>query len=163
MKSGILKEFDHILNLFLKWGSIGCLITLLFFVAAGVFVRFVPISSLGWADEIIEMAFAWMVFLGATALWRDRSHFRVELFPEWLAGTKAGRILEIFLSFMAFLFLLIFTYEGGILTIRATDRSPILEITRTYFYLVMPIAGTIMIGYTIRNLWSFLRGRSSPK
>lgn len=164
MKSGILRKFDQILSLFLKWGSIGCLTTLLFFVAAGVFVRFVPISSLGWADEIIEMAFAWMVFLGATALWRDRSHFRVDVLPEKLAGSKIGLVLEIFLSVLAFIFLLIFTYEGGALSIRATDRSPILEITRTFFYMVMPIAGAIMIGYTIRDLLSlFLKDRSSPK
>jgi TRAP-type C4-dicarboxylate transport system permease small subunit len=140
-----------------------CLVSLWILISAGVFVRFFPITSMGWADEIIELGFAWMVFLGASALWRDRSHFRVELFPEWLAGTKVGRILEIFLSFMAFLFLLIFTYEGGILTIRATDRSPILEITRAYFYLVMPIAGAIMMGYTIRDLWKFFRCKSSPK
>ena len=163
MKSGILKKFDHRLNLFLKWGSIGCLITLLFFVAAGVFVRFVPISSLGWADEIIEMAFAWMVFLGATALWRDRSHFHVDVFPEKLAGSKVGLVLEIFLSVLAFIFLLIFTYEGGILSIRATDRSPILENTRTFFYMVMPISGAIMIGYTVRDLWLLFFRKSSLK
>jgi TRAP-type C4-dicarboxylate transport system permease small subunit len=165
MKSGILKKFDHRLNLFLKWGSIGCLIALLFFVAAGVFVRFVPISSMGWGDEIIELAFAWMVFLGATALWRERSHFRVDVLPEKLAGSKIGLLLEIFLSVLAFIFLLIFTYEGGILSIRATDRSPILEITRTFFYMVMPISGAIMVGYTIRDLisLSFFQKRSSPE
>lgn len=163
MEREILNKVDRIIILILKWSSIGCLVALLFFVSAGVFVRFVPISSMGWSDEIIELAFAWMVFLGATALWRDRSHFRVEVLPERLAGSKAGLVLEILLSFIAFIFLLIFTYEGGVLSIRATDRSPILEITRTFFYMVMPISGAIMIGYTVRDLWSFLHGRSSPK
>jgi len=164
MRREIFKKSEQILSLFLRWGSITCLITLLFFIAAGVFVRFVPISSMGWADEIIEFAFAWMVFLGATALWRARGHFRVEVLSERLAGSKAGRVLEIVLSFIALIFLLIFTYEGGILAIRATDRSPILEITRTFFYMVMPISGAIMIGYTVRDLLSlFLQGRSSPK
>lgn len=163
MKQEIFKKAERILSLVLRWGSIGCLLTLLFLIAAGVFVRFLPISSMGWADEIIEFAFAWMVFLGATALWRERSHFRVDMLPEKLAGSKVGLVLEIFLSVLAFIFLLIFTYEGGILSIRATDRSPILEITRTFFYMVMPISGAIMIGYTIRDFWSFLRGRSSSK
>lgn len=163
MNIEILKKTDRLLSSYLKWGSIACLVILLFFVAAGVFVRFVPISSLGWADEIIEMAFAWMVFLGASALWRERSHFRVEALPLRLAGTKAGQILEIALSLVALVFLIIFTYQGGLLAIRATDRSPILEITRTYFYIIMPIAGAIMAGYTIRDLWLFLRGKSSDK
>lgn len=159
MKREIIRKVDRILLLAMRWGTIACLVSLLFFVAAGVFVRFVPIASMGWADEIIEMAFAWMVFLGASALWRERSHFRVELLPHWFSGSRAGRFLEIVLSFIALLFLFIFTYEGGMLAIRATDRSPILEITRTYFYVVMPIAGAVMISYTIRDLVLLFRGK----
>ena len=158
MKRKIFKKAESILDHIMRWGSIGCLAGLLFFVSAGVFVRFVPISSMGWADEIIEFGFAWMVFLGAAALWRTRSHFRVEVAPERLAGKKSGKVLEIFLSLSAFAFLLIFTYEGGLLAMQATDRSPILEFPRTLWYMVIPISGAIMIGYTIRDLWLFLRG-----
>ena len=125
MKREMIKKAEKVLAQIMKWGSVICLTGLLFFVAAGVFVRFVPISSMGWADEIIEFGFAWMVFLGAAALWRARSHFRVELLPERLAGKKSGRILEIFLSLTAIVFLLVFTYEGGLIAIRATDRSPV--------------------------------------
>ncbi len=163
MKRGLFEKADRYLRDILQLSSIVCLVSLWIFISAGVFLRFFPVTSIGWSDEIIELGFAWMVFLGASALWRDRSHFRVELFPQWLAGTKAGIILEIFLSLMAFIFLVIFTYEAGLLSIRATDRSPILEITRTYFYLVMPIAGAIMIGYTIRDIWSFFHRPSSLK
>src|SRR4030042_4108267 len=111
MKHNILKKTDQILFLILKCGSATCLVGLLFFIAAGVFVRFVPISSMGWADEIIEFGFAWMVFLGAAALWRGRSHFRVEVLPERLAGKRSGKILEIFLNLSALVFLFIFTYQ----------------------------------------------------
>jgi len=163
MKQEILNIADKRLAHIMRWGSIGCLAGLLFFVSAGVFVRFVPISSMGWADEIIEFGFAWMVFLGAAALWRTRSHFRVEVLPLRLGGKKSGRVLEIFLSLSAIIFLLIFTYQGGYLAIRATDRSPILEFPRTLWYMSIPISGAIMIGYTIRDLWLFLRGRSSTR
>jgi TRAP-type C4-dicarboxylate transport system permease small subunit len=161
MKREIFKRAEQKLVHTMRLGSVVCLVGLLFFVSAGVFVRFVPISSMGWADEIIEFGFAWMVFLGAAVLWRGRSHFRVEILPERLAGKKSGRVLEIFLSLCAFAFLLIFTYEGGLIAIRATDRSPILELPRTLWYMIIPISGAIMIGYTIRDLVTFLRGRSS--
>ncbi len=159
MKKEIFKKAESILNHVMRWGSVICFVSLLLFVAAGVFVRFVPISSMGWADEIIEFAFAWMVFLGTAVLWGARSHFRVEILPERLAGKKSGRVLEIFLSLCAFAFLLIFTYEGGLIAIRATDRSPILELPRTLWYMIIPISGAIMIGYTIRDLWLLIRGR----
>lgn len=134
-------------------------------VAAGVFVRFVPISSMGWADEIVELAFAWMVFLGTAALWRERTHFRVELLPHLLTGSWAGDALEVLVDVVSLGFLLVFTYEGAILAMRATDRSPILEYTRTIFYIVMPLAGIIMIGCSVHHLWTLLRGPTgqSPK
>lgn len=157
--NGMIKKAEQGIIKILKWVTIGCLIGLLFFVSAGVFVRFVPVSSMGWADEIIEFAFAWMVFLGASVLWRERSHFRVEVLPMRLKGRISGRVLEIFLSFFALIFLIIFTYEGGMIAIRATDRSPILEFPRTLWYLSIPLSGIVMIGYTIRDLWRFIKGK----
>jgi TRAP-type C4-dicarboxylate transport system permease small subunit len=160
MKREIFGKADRALASIMRWGSVGCLVGLLFFVSAGVFVRFVPISSMGWADEIIEFAFAWMVFLGTAVLWKGRGHFRVEMLQGKLAGKKSEKVLEIFLSLCAIIFLLVFTYEGGLIAIRATDRSPILELPRTLWYLVIPISGAIMIGYTMRDLIALFRGRS---
>jgi TRAP-type C4-dicarboxylate transport system permease small subunit len=158
MSREILKKVDRTLEILLRWGSSICLVGLLSLISAVVFVRFVPIASLGWSDEIIEFAFAWMVFLCAAALWRERTHFRVEVVPGWLSGSKAGRVLEISLSLISLVFLLVFTYEGALLAMKATDRSPIFEYPRTLWYMVMPISGAIMIGYTIRDLVEFFRG-----
>ena len=160
MKRHIFKQAEQTLAEIMKWGSIICLIGLLLFVSAGVFVRFVPVSSMGWADEIIEFAFAWMIFLGAAVLWRARTHFHVEVLPKRFAGKPSGRVLEILLSLCALVFLFVFTYEGGLIAIRATDRSPILELPRTLWYMILPISGVIMIGYTIRDLWLLFRVRS---
>ncbi|NWF92784.1 MAG: TRAP transporter small permease [Syntrophaceae bacterium] len=154
-----LKKAEQMLALLMRWGSVICLVGLLFFVSAGVFVRFVPISSMGWADEIIEFGFAWMVFLGAAVLWRARSHFRVDVVPERLAGKKWGKGLEIFLGFLSLVFLLVFTYQGGLVALQATDRSPILEFPRTLWYMSIPISGAIMIGYTIRDLCLLFLGK----
>jgi len=161
MSREIFKKVDRGLELILKWGSSICLVGLLILVSAVVFVRFVPIVSMGWTDEIVEFAFAWMVFLCSAELWRKRTHFRVEVITDWLGGSKAGRVLEIFLSLTALLFLLVFTYEGALLAMKATDRSPIFELPKTLWYMVIPISGAIMIGYTIRDLIAFFRGRPS--
>ena len=40
---------------------------------------------------------------------------------------------------------------------KATDRSPIFEYPKTLWYLSIPIAGVIMIGYTVRDLWGFFK------
>ncbi len=133
------------------------LVMLVILVAAGVIVRFLPFASMGWADEIIELAFAWLVFLGAAALWRDRTHFRVDLLPTKLGNSKAGLRVEIGLALLALAFFLVFTYQGAWVTYKATDRSPILEFPKYLWYMVMPLSGAMIIGYTIRDLWHFLR------
>lgn len=160
MSQKIFAKADQAIAPTLRWGCIVFMVALIFFVAAGVFVRFVPISSMGWADEIIEFAFAWMVFWGAAALWRDRTHFRVDLIPGLLKNSKAGRVLEIILGLLALIFFLVFTYQGGLVSIKATDRSPIMELPRFLWYGVLPISGGIVIGYTVRDLWLLFRGRS---
>jgi len=155
----MFKKIDRVLELMLRWGSSICLVGLLIIICAVVFVRFVPIASMGWTDEIVEFAFAWMVFLCSAGLWRQRTHFRVEVITEWLGGSKAGRVLEILLSVISLVFFLVFTYEGGLLAIKATDRSPIFEFPKTLWYMSIPISGVIMFGYTIRDLWLLFRDR----
>lgn len=155
----ILARAEVVLAAAMRWGSMLCLVTLLALLTAVVFVRFVPLASMGWSDEIVEFAFAWMVFLGAAALWRDGSHFRVELVPQWLAGSWAGRLLECLLGVLALGFLLVFTYEGWLLTRAANDRTPIFELPKFLWYVVIPLSGLLMTGYTIRDLWRFVGGR----
>ena len=159
MSRQMFKKIDRVLELMLRWGSSICLVGLLILICAVVFVRFVPITSMGWTDEIVEFAFAWMVFLCAAGLWRQRTHFRVEVITEWLGNSKAGRVLQILLSVISLVFFLVFTYEGGLLAIKATDRSPIFEFPKTLWYMSIPISGVIMFGYTIRDLWLLFRDR----
>ena len=157
----MLRKIESGLALSLRWATVGCFVGLLFLIGGGIFARFIPFFPMGWADEVIEWAFAWMVFLGSAALWRERTHFRVDLIPNWLSGSRAGNILEIFLSLLSLAFFLIFTYEGGVLTMRTTDPSPILAWPKALWYLVMPISGVVLIGYTMRDLYLLFRGRTS--
>lgn len=157
MIKDFLNVFDRVMEKFLRWGSIICLVSLLILVAGNVLFRFMPILSMGWADEIIEFFFAWMIFLCAAHLWRERSHFRVELIPNRLTNNKSGRNLEITLCILALFFFFVFAYEGGILSAKATDRSPIMEWPRYLWYFVLPFSGGIIIIYIIRDLYYFIK------
>ena len=156
-----LEKMDRGLAEAMRRVCIAAFVVLIVLVTTLILIRFVPLFSLGWADEIVEMAFAWMTFLGAAVLWRSRSHFRVDLIPSMLAGTRAGQALEIGLSLMSLLFFLVFTYEGAVLTLRTVMPSPILAWPKALWYMIMPIAGLIMIGYTLRDLWLFFHGHTA--
>lgn len=155
-----LEKVDRGLAEAMRRVCIAAFVVLIVLVTTLILIRFVPLFSLGWADEIVEMAFAWMTFLGAAVLWRSRSHFRVDLIPNMLAGTRAGQALEIGLSLTSLLFFLVFTYEGAVLTLRTVTPSPILAWPKALWYMIMPFAGFIMIGYTLRDLWLFFHGHT---
>lgn len=135
------------------------MVALWILVTAAVIFRVVPIMPMGWSDEIVELAFAWMIFLCAADLCRQRKHFVVDLIPNLLAGTRAGHVLGIVLNLLSLAFLLIFTYEGILLSILATDRSPYFELPKILWYGSIAVSGVIMTGYTIRDSWLLFQGK----
>ena len=147
-----LVALDRALSCIMRWIALICFVGLLFLLTGVVFVRFVPIASFGWSDEIVEWGFAWMVFMGAAALWRDNEHFRVKWLETRLTGRKSGKVLALVVETLSVVFIMIMTYYGYKLMVRAHDRSPILELPRHLWYLSVPSAGAIMTGYSIRNL-----------
>jgi len=152
MKQNFFGKVDRVVGITLRGGSSFCITSLWIIVTAIVLFRFLPIFPMGWTDEIVELLFAWMVFSGAAELCRQRKHFIVDLIPNMLAGTRTGHVLGIVVQLLALAFLLVFTYEGVLLTSQATDRSPIFEYPRTLWYLSIPVAKAIMVGYAIRDI-----------
>ena len=152
MKQDFLSKMDGILGISLRGVSSFALVVLWIIVTATVLFRIIPIFPMGWSDEIVELLFAWMVFICSAELGRQRKHFVVDLIPNMIAGTRTGQVLGIVVQLLALAFLLVFTYEGALLAIQATDRSPIFEYPKTLWYMSMPISGAIMLVYTIRDL-----------
>jgi TRAP-type C4-dicarboxylate transport system, small permease component len=152
----ILKKIDNILGCILRWGSTAILGILFILLAANVFVRFVPFTSFGWFDEIIEMLIAWFVFLGAAALWRENEHFVVAFLPDCLKGKAAGQLLDIIINIISIIFITAFTYYSLNLTMRANDWTPVITMPKKLLYASMPVSGAIMIVYSVRNI--FLSG-----
>jgi TRAP-type C4-dicarboxylate transport system permease small subunit len=157
MKQDYVGKVDRIVGIALRGGSSFCISSLWIIVTAIVLFRFLPIFSMGWTDEIVELLFAWMVFFGAAELCRQRKHFTVDLIPNMIAGTRTGHVLGIVVQLLALAFILVFTYEGALLAIQATDRSPVFEYPKTLWYMSIPVSGMIMVGYTIRDLSGFFK------
>lgn len=157
MKQEFLGKADRLLGISLRGVGSFAVVVLWIIVTATVLFRIVPIFSMGWSDEIVELLFAWMVFICSAELGRQKKHFIVDLIPNMIAGTRTGHILNIVIQLLALAFLLVFTYQGFKLTILATDRSPYFELPKWLWYLCIPIAGLIMTGYTVRNLYRLIR------
>lgn len=147
-----LSNLDRTLAFAMRSLCVVCIVLLLMLLSGNVLFRFVPIMSMGWYDEIVEMLFAWLVFIGAAALWRENSHFRVEWLSSKLRNRTAGHVLGVIVELISLFFLVVMTHQGLRLTLLANDWTPILKLSKRLLYVDIPIAGGLMIAYGIRNI-----------
>lgn len=147
-----LKTLDRAVGWLLKWFCIVNMLTLTAVLSAVVFIRFVPVASLSWSDEVVEWLMASLIFLAAAALWRENDHFKITMVAEWLGARPAGRIFTLFLEVLTALFICLFAKYSLDLTLSAGRTSPILSWPMAWWYAPMPICGFIMVAYAIRNV-----------
>jgi TRAP-type transport system small permease protein len=144
---------DRVLDAAMRWVSSACLVILLGIVSLMVLIRFWPVVALGWEDEVVELAFAWMIFLGAAAVWRSREHIVIDFLPQALAGSAAGRRLRVVVDLLTLGFLGVFTWYGWLLTLQSQgNTSPMLVLPRLLWYAAVPASGLVMIGYTVVDM-----------
>lgn len=131
---------------------IGCLGALFLLLFVNVLARIFRLSGLAWFDEVVQGLFAWMVFAGAAALWRERDHFQVDWLPNALpaSGRRLMRILAVSLSVA---FLVAITYYSAALTFSARALTPILDLPVSLFYGAIPLAGAVMLIYSLADLF----------
>jgi TRAP-type C4-dicarboxylate transport system permease small subunit len=148
-----LRFLDRATLAALKSITIIIFLLLTILISANVFVRFVPVASMHWFDEIIEMLYAYLVFYGAAALWINKEHLKI---GDWISGKlirgkTRQRIYKIFLEVIGLVFVLIFTYYSARLTTLAMDVTNVFAIPKKILYSCMPASGAIMVIYSIRN------------
>lgn len=131
------------------------LLLILSLVFYGIVARQVEGASISWADEIIEPAVAWMVFLSAAALWREKSLFTVNLLEDFLSPRVAlmvqGIVETICLIFAAIVF-----FESWKFTATSVEDSPFLDVSKAYWYAAIPVASALMTIYSVRDLLALI-------
>jgi TRAP-type C4-dicarboxylate transport system permease small subunit len=150
----LLKWLDRIVLQASKALTIACFIGLTILVSANVFVRFFPVASLHWFDEIIELLYAYLVFYGTAALWITREHFSV---GDWIGkriitNDSARHVYRLLLEVIVLIFVLVFFFYSFRLTAMALDVTNVFAIPKRVLYSCMPIAAAVMIIYSIRNI-----------
>jgi TRAP-type C4-dicarboxylate transport system permease small subunit len=160
-----LRWIDKVVLNVLKAITITGFILLTVLISANVFVRFFPIVSLHWFDEIIELLYAYMVFYGASALWITKDHISV---GDWISGTivkneRLKHVYGVIVEVLVLIFVLIFFFYSLQLTERALDVTNVFAIPKKILYSCMPVSGAIMIIYSIRNIMVELIGVIKPQ
>ena len=150
---GLLKRIDKVILKTLMAVTITIFVFLTILISANVFVRFFPIVSLHWFDEIIELLYAYLVFYGSAALWISHEHFGVgDWIEKRIKNIRTRSVYKIIIELLVLCFVVIFFYYSLRLTLLARDVTNVFAIPKRVLYSCLPISGVIMILYSIRDL-----------
>lgn len=148
----MLKVVDRYLGVTLRAIAMTCFAILFALLFINVVARTFQLAGFAWFDEIVQGLFAWMVFTGAAALWRENEHFAVNWLETQLQNPMWLKPLQVMISVLCIGFLLAMTIYGYDLFSKSSALTPILQLPTPLFYVVIPISGLVMIIYSIRNL-----------
>jgi TRAP-type transport system small permease protein len=159
-----LKSIDKVILKVLKVVTITSFVFLTILISANVFVRFFPIVSLHWFDEIIELLYAYLVFYGAAALWISREHFGVgDWIEKRIGNIRMRHVYRLVIELLVVCFVVVFFYYSLRLTLLARDVTNVFAIPKRVLYSCLPISGFVMIIYSLRNVTLEIIGIMKPQ
>jgi len=160
----LLIRLDRILGMALRVFSMACLVALTLLLAANIISRATGLYTLHWFDEIVTTLFAWLVFIGASALWRERDHFAITLLSDYLAGGRGEWLQRLIIAMLGLLFAGVLLVYGSLFVSRSSATTPVLELPQAWAYACLPIAGLLMTVYALRDIWCAIRAaRPGPR
>lgn len=153
-----LHRADRVVVRVCRWGVCACFLGLFLLLSLGIVQRMVPFIKLSGYDELIELLFVWMTFLGSVALWREGSLYRVEIIDS-LLGPKSRRALDVLIQAAMLSLAAMLAAKGWEFLLAAGETTPFLQLDKTYWYAAIPVCGALMTIYSVVALWRALRGR----
>lgn len=157
MTMGILARLDRAVAATCRWSVIACFLGLFLLLALGIVQRMLPQVKLSGYDELVELLFIWMTFIGSLALWREGALYRVEAIDRML-GDRARQALAVITHLAMLALAAIFAVTGRDFMLAAGETTPFLQIDKVYWYAAIPVCGAVMCVYSVAALWRALNG-----
>lgn len=152
----ILTVLDSWIARLLRWGVIVSIVGCLFLLALGVTGRLLITVNFSGYHEIVEILFAWGIYLGATMLWRERALLRVD-FVLLLLPAAFSWALSVVIELCMLSFAILMVYYGWDFATGIVELTPFLQANKVCWYLAIPVCGSIMSAYSVGFLCGLFR------
>jgi TRAP-type C4-dicarboxylate transport system permease small subunit len=134
-----------------------CFVLLTALLIFMVLIKYIPLASLLWSEEIIILLFDYMVFLGAAALWINREHISA---GDWISGKlikeeRHRHLYRILIELLGLTFAAVLCYFSLFFMLSSISTGAVTNVMampKWYYYICMPVAGGLMVIYSIRNI-----------
>ncbi len=157
MNSSLIKtlnRFDKGLMLALEWICIVLFVLITAILTLNIFVRFVPIMSMHWFDEILELIYGALIFYGAAAVWVAHGHFSVgDWISKFIPSVRGRFAYRLLVELCSLVFIAIFFWYSLELLMKTEEMTTAFAMSKKWLYACMPITGAIMVVYSLKNMY----------
>lgn len=157
MIGAMLERLDQAVALACRWIVIGSFAGLFLLLSLGIVQRMLPVIKLSGYDELVELLFVWMSFVGAVALWREGALYRVNAIDLLLRG-RARQALAVATHLVMLAIAVIFAVKGWDFLRQSGETTPFLQINKIWWHAAIPVCGVLMSLYSVAAVWRALRG-----
>lgn len=148
---------------FLGWLCIVVFVALVAIVAWQVFTREVLNNTAAWTQEAAQYSFVVLAMIAAAYVFSERGHIAVEILIEKLP-LRSRRAAAIVIELIVVFFIVSVFIIGGLAVAENSWQQSLssLPLTIGQIYLIMPIAGVLILFYSIVQIIGLLAGVEEP-
>ncbi|MBN8939043.1 MAG: TRAP transporter small permease [Rhizobiales bacterium] len=130
----------------------GCVAAIVLITLAAVWWRYVLNAPISWIEQVSNILFIWITFVGAAVLYRQKLHIGVDMFIDMLKGRpKQVMFWVIELGNLGFIVVL-FIYSMKLSIDVLPNTYGALDISPAYFYFSAPVACVMMMFYFLEKI-----------
>lgn len=153
-----MNKLREIINKFTEYLSCIILALMTILVTWQVITRFVFKNPSTVTEALAKYLFIWLVLITAAYVLGKREHMAIEFFINRFKR-KTQLVLNMITEVVIFVFsAIVMTYGGGFIALNAMNQTDAaLGIPVGIVYLALPIAGVLLMFYSICNMMDFVK------
>ena len=146
-----MKKIEKVLDTVMRFLMALAMLTLLVFGTWQIFTRWILGNPSTFTDELLRYVLIIAGFIGSAYCFYRDEHLCFDLVKSKAKG-KAGLVLNTVIELLVLAFIAyVFVYGGYKLTMKATNRSSVMQIPFRLLYSILPISGAfIVLGRIVR-------------
>jgi len=129
-----------------------CVAAIVLITLAAVWWRYVMNAPIAWIEQVSNILFIWITFIGAAVLYRQKLHIGVDMFISMLRGRSQQIMFWVIeIANLAFIVVL-FIYSVKLSIDVLPNTYGALDITPAWFYFSAPVSCAMMMLYFVEKI-----------
>jgi len=141
-----------------EWIAGAAFITAVLNTTVNVIARYCFAYTFTWYSDLNILMFAWMIFMGCAAAYKENMHYGIDLLVDKL-GTKTRAVYLIFTQIIQIVIVGVFLWTGWLLFSKVAGRflASLFMMSYKWVYLAVPVSFAIMLGFSVKFLIDRIR------